>query len=230
MFSAMAHHHSTILAPSILAGNHGNLVASAKQVEDLKLRWLHVDIMDGHFVPNLTFGPATVAALRKEIGLFLDVHLMLDNPHHHIDAFLEAGSDLITIHVEPDYPIEETLEKIRKTERFAGLALNPATPVDEVLPFLDQVDLILVMTVEPGFGGQSFREDMLDKLRQIHEWRQERGLGFRLEVDGGINEETGLLCMEAGADTLVAGTSFFAAADKEAFVMAFPETGTRSPR
>lgn len=223
IMSDMVHVHPNILAPSILAGDHGNLVESAKQVEALNLRWLHVDIMDGHFVPNLTFGPATVAALRGSTQLFLDVHLMLDNPQVYVEAFAKAGADLITIHVEPDYPIAETLEKIRGMDRFAGIALNPDTPAKSVLPFLEAVDLVLVMTVQPGFGGQSFREDMVDKIEQISQWRAERGLRFRVEVDGGINEETGRACRGAGADTFVAGTSFFSAADKEAFLKAFPE-------
>lgn len=218
--------HSNILAPSILAGDHGNLLASAKMVESLSLRWLHVDIMDGHFVPNLTFGPATVAALRQGTKLFLDVHLMLSNPDKHVDAFAKAGADLITIHTEPDYPVAETLQQIRRAERFAGLAINPDTPVEEVLPFLDQVDLILVMSVQPGFGGQSFRKDIVEKIRKIDQIRQERDLQFRLEVDGGINEETGAICLEAGADTLVAGSAFFAAPDKEKFLHAFPESNS----
>jgi ribulose-phosphate 3-epimerase len=215
--------HPNVLAPSILAGDHGNLVGSARLVEELSLRWLHVDIMDGHFVPNLTFGPATVAALRKATSLFLDVHLMLDNPHRYVDAFADAGADLITIHVEPDFPLGETLAQIRAKERFAGLALNPGTPVDTVLPHLEEVDLVLIMTVEPGFGGQSFREETVEKIRQVAQWRRERDLHFRIEVDGGINEKTGRICLDAGADTIVAGTSFFTAEDKEAFLLHFPE-------
>ena len=192
------------------------------------MRWLDVDIIDGHFVPNLTFGPATVAALRKVTNLFLDVHLMLSNPDKHVDAFAKAGADLITIHTEPDYPLAETLQQIRRAERFAGVAINPDTSVDEVVPFLDQVDLVLVMTVQPGFGGQSFREDTVEKIRQIEQMRRDRDLNFRIEVDGGINEETGAICMEAGANTLVAGSAFFSAPDKEKFILAFPETNPKS--
>ncbi len=226
----MSHAHSNILAPSLLAGNHGNLVESARLVESLSLRWLHVDIMDGHFVPNLTFGPGAVAALDKQTGLFLDVHLMLDNPHKFIEPFAQAGADLITVHIEPDYPVGETLQQIRELERFAGLAINPDTPAEAILPHLGAVDLVLVMTVVPGFGGQGFRHDTVPKIAQVAKWRQERGLKFRIEVDGGINEETGNLCREAGADTFVAGTSFFAASDKQAYLRAFPETPQGSPQ
>lgn len=220
----MSHARPPLLAPSILAGDHGNLLASAKEVENLNLRWLHVDIMDGHFVPNLTFGPATVAALRKGTGLFLDVHLMLDNPDSYVDAFADAGADVITIHAEPDYPVRDTLKKIRGRDRFPGLALNPDTPVDEILPYIEDVDLILVMTVQPGFGGQSFRTDTVAKIEQINRWRVERDLHFRIEVDGGITVETARICREAGADTFVAGTSFFGAANKAEFVQSFPAT------
>lgn len=225
----MAHVHPHILAPSILAGDHANLLASARVAEELGLRWLHVDIMDGHFVPNLTFGPATVAALDRGTDLFLDVHLMLDNPDHFIVPFAEAGADLITIHVEPDYPVAETLQKIRALERFAGLALNPGTPAETLLPHLEAVDLILLMTVQPGFGGQSFHDKVLPKIAQVDKWRRERGLRFRIEVDGGINEENAERCREAGTDTFVAGTSFFAAEDKAAFLRAFPEHPSRPP-
>lgn len=216
--------HPNILAPSLLAGDHGNLLGSARLVEALSLRWLHVDIMDGHFVPNLTFGPDIVSVLDKQTSLFLDVHLMLDNPHKFIQPFADAGADLITIHTEPDYPVAETLRRIRDLERFAGLAINPDTPAEDLLPHLEAVDLVLIMTVQPGFGGQGFRADTVEKIVKVDRWRRERGLRFRLEVDGGINEETGNRCREAGADTFVAGTAFFAAEDKPAFLRAFPET------
>jgi ribulose-phosphate 3-epimerase len=211
--------HPALLAPSILAGDHASLQESLAVVEQHQLRWLHLDIMDGHFVPNLSFGPQTVADLRKRNDkLFFDTHLMLDNPHRYIDAFADAGADLITIHVEPEYDIPATLQAIRQRRCLCGLALNPDTPPESVLSYLGEVELILVMTVWPGFGGQSFIESTLPKMRQLAQWRQELGYSFRLEVDGGINLKTAELCKQHGVDTLVAGTAFFKSDDKPAFI------------
>ena len=206
--------HASVLAPSILAGDHAHLADSASVVESLGIPWIHLDIMDGHFVPNLTFGPQTVAALRKGSSLFFDTHLMLSEPHRYIDAFAKAGSNLISIHIEPEYDHAATLARIRELGCQCGIVLNPGTPADAIEPFLAQVDLVLVMTVQPGFGGQPFRRDMLPKLETISRWRAERGLNFRLEVDGGVDLKTGLECRAAGADTFVAGTSFFGATDR----------------
>ena len=214
--------HAAILAPSILAGDHANLAASAKIVADLGLAWIHLDLMDGHFVPNLTFGPETLAALRRAGSkLFFDTHLMLAEPHRYIEAFAKAGANLISIHIEPDYDHRTTLARIRALGCQCGIVLNPGTPADAIEPLLASVDLVLVMTVQPGFGGQPFRTDMLAKLQQIDTWRSERKLTFRLEVDGGIDLDTGAESRAAGADTFVAGTSFFRAADRAAFVAAF---------
>lgn len=214
--------HAPLLAPSLLAGDHANLASSAATVADLGLKWLHVDIMDGHFVPNLTFGPETLAALRRRGStLFFDTHLMLSEPHRYVEAFAHAGADLISIHIEPDYDHAATLARIRTLGAQAGIVLNPDTPTSAVEPLLAFVDLVLVMTVQPGFGGQPFRTDMLPKLAQISAWRRERNLQFRLEVDGGIDLANATLCRAAGADTFVAGTSFFKAADKPAFAAAF---------
>lgn len=214
--------HAPILAPSLLAGDHANLAASARLVSDLDLAWLHCDIMDGHFVPNLTFGPETLAALRRAGSkLFFDTHLMLSEPQRYIEAFAKAGSNLISIHIEPAYDHAATLARIRSLGCQNGLVLNPGTPVAAVEPFLAQVDLILVMTVQPGFGGQPFRRDMMPKLNQLAAWRRERSLTFRLEVDGGVDLATAVESRAAGADTFVAGTSFFKAPDKPAFAAAF---------
>ena len=218
----MSSPHSALLAPSLLAGDHANLAASARLVEDLGVKWLHLDLMDGHFVPNLTFGPETLAALRRAGSkLFFDTHLMLAEPQRYIEAFAKVGSNLISIHIEPAYDHRATLARIRALGCQCGIVLNPGTPAAALEPLLDAVDLVLVMTVQPGFGGQPFRRDMLPKLQQIDAWRRERRLNFRLEVDGGIDLTNAIECHAAGADTFVAGTSFFKAGDKSAFTAAF---------
>ena len=213
--------HTPIFAPSILAADHANLAAGVAIVENLarprELAWLHLDIMDGHFVPNFSFGPQTVAALRKNSRLFFDTHLMLDEPHRYIEPFAKAGADLISIHIEPRYDHAAALGRIRALGCQCGIVLNPGTPASAIEPLLAKVDLVLAMTVQPGFGGQSFRRDVLPKISQIDAWRRERSLPFRLEVDGGIDLGTAAECRAAGADTLVAGTSFFAAADHAGF-------------
>ncbi len=207
-----------LLAPSLLAGDHANLAASVRTVEELGLSWLHVDIMDGHFVPNLTFGPETVAALRRAGSkLFFDTHLMLSEPHRYIEAFAKAGSNLISIHIEPTYDHAATLARIRTLGCQNGIVLNPGTPAAAIEHLLPLVDLVLVMTVQPGFGGQSFRREMMPKVQQIDTWRRDRQLRFRLEVDGGVDLGNIGECRAAGADTYVAGTSFFKAADKRAY-------------
>lgn len=207
-----------LIAPSLLAGDHGALRSSLSVVEKAGLAWIHLDIMDGHFVPNLSFGPQTLTALRPDSQLFFDTHLMLSEPHRYIEPFAKAGAENITIHIEPDYPHLEAIRHIKSLGLQAGIALNPDTPAERVQHLLGEVDLVLAMTVFPGFGGQSFITSVLEKIQTLARWRGELGLSFRIEVDGGINIETGLACRQAGADTLVAGTSFFKATDKALFL------------
>ena len=210
--------NTCLLAPSILAGDHANLRASLKEIEAEGLEWVHLDIMDGHFVPNLSFGPQTIKDMRPDSKMFFDVHLMLDNPHQYINAFLDAGADQITIHVEPDYNVADTLDYIKSKGCKCGVVLNPGTEASEARPYLEQCDIVLLMTVQPGFGGQSFREDVLPKIEQLAKWREQLGLDYRLEVDGGVDLNTAKLCTERGADTLVAGTAFFKAESRSEFI------------
>jgi len=212
-----------LAAPSLLAGNHATLAESAQVAEQTPgVQWLHLDIMDGHFVPNLTFGSQTLADLRPRCGLFFDTHLMLDNPWAFVEPFVKAGAQNVTIHIEPTYPIDQpvnsVLLRIRDLGATCGLALNPGTPIDAVKPFIGLIDLLLIMTVQPGFGGQSFREDMLPKIETARQWRKEAGLDYRIEVDGGIDTKTGGACKERGADTFVAGSAFYKSENKAAFI------------
>jgi ribulose-phosphate 3-epimerase len=214
--------HAPLLTPSLLAGDHSHLAASARVVAELGLPWLHCDIMDAHFVPNLSFGPETLAALRRAgVKLYFDTHLMLDEPQRYIEPFASAGANLISIHIEPAYDHRAALAAIRALGCQTGIVLNPGTPAAAVEPFIGEVDLVLAMTVQPGFGGQSFRRDVVPKIAQLDAWRRERTLAFRLEVDGGIDLETARECRAAGADTFVAGTSFFRAPDRSAFAAEF---------
>ena len=206
-----------LLAPSLLAANQSALREGVEFAQTSGVQCLHLDIMDGHFVPNISFGPDVVQSLRENSDLFFDVHLMLSNPNKHFESFIRAGADLITIHVEPEYPIEKTINAIKETGVLAGIAINPETDVNAVMPYLKLVDLVLVMTVHPGFGGQKLIASCLDKVRTIKEKQLELGLGFRIEVDGGVNLENAKICVDAGADTLVCGTSFYQSEDSIAF-------------
>lgn len=202
------------IAPSMLASDYTRMGESVHDVQDAE--WLHLDIMDGHFVPNISFGPDVVKALRPLTKQFFDVHLMLSHPKRYIEKFAAAGADLITFHVECEDDISETIAEIRDRGIKVGLSVKPGTPVEALYPYLEQIDLVLVMTVEPGFGGQKFMADQMDKLRALRKERPE----LILEVDGGVNRETALLCRDAGADVLVAGTSVFRAADIPAEIRA----------
>ena len=200
-----------IVAPSILAADFSRLRDEIERVEDAGADWIHCDIMDGHFVDNISFGPEIVRVLRGLTSLPLDVHLMIEHPDHYVPRFVKAGANSITVHVEPEakHDIEITLLQIRETGCRAGLTLNPETPFHLIEPFLDKIDLLLIMTVHPGFGGQSFRAD------QMHKVKRARSLIRKLdiEVDGGINADTARLSIENGANVLVAGTSIFHSKD-----------------
>ena len=208
------------IAPSILSADFANLEAAIHNIKDNGADWVHVDVMDGIFVPNITIGIPVVAALRKVTDLPLDVHLMIDRPVRYVEDFVKAGADYVTIHIEADQPQNtlEALDKIHALGCKAGIVLKPKTPVEAAIPYLEKCDLILIMTVEPGFGGQSFMADMMPKLEQLKEWLADVNPDCLLEVDGGVDANTHTVCKEAGANVLVAGSAYFKAADRAAFV------------
>jgi ribulose-phosphate 3-epimerase len=195
------------VAPSILSADFGELAEAIGEVSGAT-DWLHVDVMDGHFVPNLTIGPPVVASLRKHSGAFFDCHLMMTNPGEYLDAFVKAGADLVSVHVEIG-GTDELCRELRRLGAKVGLAISPATPIEEVFPYLASIDLLLVMTVVPGFGGQHFMSEMVPKIRAAREAIVTGGHSVSIEVDGGIDEHTAPVCAKAGAQIFVAGSAVF---------------------
>ena len=209
-----------ILSPSILSCDYMNMQRDFDYCKECGVKWFHVDIMDGHFVPNMSFGYSLVAAMRKVTDLVLDVHLMIETPIKYAEEFCKAGADYLTIHVESDTRenIKKTLELIRSLGVKPGIVVKPKTTAEEIAEFLPMVDMVLVMTVEPGFGGQKFMADMMPKLRTLREKQKELGREFHIQVDGGIDATTAPTVKDSGADVLVAGSAYFKAPDRAAFV------------
>lgn len=197
------------IAPSILSADFSILGKEVKDVEKAGADYIHIDVMDGHFVPNITIGPLIVEAIRPVTSLPFDVHLMIENPEKYIQNFVRVGADIISVHTESCRHLHRTIYQIKEQGIKAGVVLNPATPVEMIRDVLTDIDLVLLMTVNPGFGGQTFIPNVLKKIEQVKRWKDEQNLTFEIEVDGGINDETAKQCVEKGVDVLVAGSYIF---------------------
>lgn len=208
-----------IIAPSVLSLDYTDTKEQLKQLNESKATWMHFDVMDGHFVPNLTFGPDILKAFKKAVDMVMDVHIMVDDPFTYANIFMDAGADVITFHYEACDTIEDCItlcRNIRARGVMAGVSVRPNTPIEPLLPYLQEMDVVLIMSVEPGFGGQSFMEHTLDKVRTLRTLIEQQQFPLRIEIDGGINKETAALARDAGCDTLVAGSYVFKSNIKEA--------------
>jgi len=197
------------ISPSILSADFSQLGKEIKRLEEGGADMIHVDVMDGHFVPNLTIGPPVIKALKKQSSMLFDVHLMISPVHKYIEAYSDAGADIITIHPEATNNLKESILKIKELKKKVGVSLNPETSIDVIRDHLEQIDLVLVMSVNPGFGGQKFMPEVLDKIKKLKKIQQEKELSFDIEIDGGINFENSKIAIEAGANILVSGTTVF---------------------
>ena len=201
------------ISPSILSADFSQLGIEIKRLEEGGADMIHVDVMDGHFVPNLTIGPPVIKALRKHCSLKFDVHLMISPVHKYIEAYADAGADIITIHPEATQNLEESIKMIKDLKKKVGVSLNPGSKIELITEYLDQIDLVLIMSVNPGFGGQKFMPEVLDKIKQLKKIQQEKNLNFDIEIDGGINFENCKIAIDAGANILVSGTTVFKSND-----------------
>ncbi len=201
------------ISPSILSADFSQLGTEIKRLEEGGADMIHVDVMDGHFVPNLTIGPPVIKALRKHCSLKFDVHLMISPVHKYIKAYADAGADIITIHPEATQNLEESIKMIKDLKKKVGVSLNPGSKIGLITEYLDKIDLVLIMSVNPGFGGQKFMPEVLDKIKQLKKIQQEKNFTFDIEIDGGINFENSKIAIEAGANILVSGTTVFKSND-----------------